>query len=110
DPRYGSRDTMEIRDPEGRWVEGVYRIDGPGSVQRILGTELERPNGILVSPNDRYLLVADNNNNAVGGARKLWRFDLLANGTVDAHSRKLLFDWKTSRGPDGFKMDEANRL
>ncbi len=109
DPRYGQTDNMEIRDANGL-VEGVYRIDAPGKVTRIISHEVERPNGILVSPGDRYLYVADNFNNRVGGARKLWRFDLKKNGTVDPASRRLIFDWKTARGPDGFKMDRAGRL
>ena len=76
DPRYGPRDTMELRDEKGNLVEGVYRIDAPGKVQRITGTGVERPNGIIVSPGDKHLFVADNNNNTIGGARKLWRFEL----------------------------------
>lgn len=110
DPRYGPRETMETRDRDGKLVEGVYRIDAPGKVERVLVRDVERPNGILVSPDDRHLFVADNHNNAVGGARKLWRFDLNRDGNVKAGSRKLIFDWKTSRGPDGFKMDTHNRL
>jgi len=110
DPRYGPRETMEVRDADGKLVEGVYRIDGPGNVQRIISHEVERPNGVLVAPGDQHLFVADNNNNTVGGARKLWRFDLKADGTVDAKSGKLIFDWKTSRGPDGVKMDGKGRL
>jgi gluconolactonase len=110
DPRYGPRDTMELRDAQGALVEGVYRIDAPGVIHRVLGRELERPNGILVSPDDKHLFVADNNNNSQGGARKLWRFDLNADGTIEPRSRKLIFDWKTSRGPDGLKMDQAKRL
>ncbi len=110
DPRYGKRDTMEMRDSEGRMVEGVYRIDAPGKVSRIVTHEVERPNGILISPKDDLLYVADNNNNAVGGARKLWTFRLRPNGAIDPASRKPIFDWKTGRGPDGFKMDESGRL
>ncbi len=110
DPRYGPRDTMEMRDADGKLVEGVYRIDAPGKVQRIIASEVERPNGIVVSPDDKHLFVADNNNNVLGGARKLWRFDLNADGTVKPQSRKLVFDWKTSRGPDGLKIDTNNRL
>lgn len=110
DPRYGKRDTMEMRDEEGRLVEGVYRVDAPGQVSRIISREVERPNGILVSPGDQHLYVADNNNNAVGGARKLWRFDLKPDGTIAPASRRLIFDWKNGRGPDGLKMDQAGRL
>ena len=110
DPRYGPQDSMEIVDESGQLVEGVYRIDAPGQVTRIITHEVSRPNGILVAPGDHYLYVADNNNNTPDGARKLWRFDLRADGTIDPKSRKLLFDWGTSRGPDGLKMDQVGRL
>jgi len=110
DPRYGRRDTMEMLDAQGKQVEGVYRIDAPGKVTRIITHEVDRPNGLLVSPGDRYLYVADNNNNTEGGARKLWRFDLKKDGSIDPASRKLIFDWHTARGPDGFKMDREGRL
>lgn len=110
DPRYGPRDNMEMRDEKGALVEGVYRIDAPNEVVRVLSHEIERPNGILVGPGDKQIYVADNNNNKIGGARKLWRFDLLADGTVKPRSRKLIFDWKDARGPDGFKMDQQGRF
>ncbi len=110
DPRYGRRDGMEMLDSHGHMVEGVYRIDAPGKVTRILGDEVERPNGILISPGDRYLYLADNNNNKEGGARKLLRFRLRPDGSVDASRRKLIFDWQTGRGPDGFKMDRKGML
>lgn len=110
DPRYGSRADMEMRDDRGKLVEGVYRIDSPGKVARIIAHEVERPNGVLVSPEDKYLYVADNNNNVVGGARKLWRFDLKSDGTITPRSRKLIFNWRTGRGPDGLEMDQKGRL
>jgi len=110
DPRYGPREDMEMKDEQGQLVEGVYRIDAPGKVVRVLTHEIERPNGVLVSPRDEFLYVADNNNNNVGGARKLWRFDLRPDGTIRPNSRRLIFDWKNARGPDGFKMDRRGRL
>jgi gluconolactonase len=110
DPRYGRRDDMEMRDAEGRFMEGVYRIDAPGKVTRVIGREVERANGVLVSPDDKFLYVADNNNNNAGGARKLWRFGLNADGSIDPASRKLIFDWRDGRGPDGVKQDRQGRL
>jgi serine beta-lactamase-like protein LACTB len=110
DPRYGPRDDMQIRDAEGRTIEGVYRLDLDGSVTQVLGREVERANGVLVSADERYLYVADNNNNTLGGARKLWRFELNKDGSVVRNSRKLLHDWGTGRGPDGIKQDSAGRL
>lgn len=110
DPRYGKRDTMEQRDASGQLIEGVYRIDPDGSVARILGRDsVDRPNGILVSPDEKTLYVADNNNTE-DGTRKLWRFDLRPDGSVAPKSRRLVFDWKTARGPDGLKIDSRGLL
>jgi gluconolactonase len=110
DPRYGDRSSMELIDKDGRKIEGVYRIDPEGRVTRIVTHEVDRPNGLVVTPDDKYLYVADNNNNSVGGARKLWRFDLKSDGTVDFATQKLVYDWKQTRGPDGVKLDSAGRL
>jgi sugar lactone lactonase YvrE/dienelactone hydrolase len=110
DPRYGGREDMQIKDEKGNTIEGVYRIDPDGRVNRVIGREVERANGVLVSPDDKYLYVADNNNSVAGGARKLYRFDLKPDGTIDPKSQKLIFDWHTGRGPDGIKQDARGRL
>src|SRR5262249_61986733 len=62
DPRYGPRQGMEIRDERGRTVEGVYRIDPDGTVTRVVGREVERANGVLVSAGDRFLYAAHDTN------------------------------------------------
>jgi gluconolactonase len=92
DPRYGSREGMEM--PE---------------VARITAGEVDRPNGVLVSAKDEYLFIADNNN-AQGGPRKLYRFRLRPDGTIDPASRHMIHDWGTGRGPDGLKADTEGRL
>ena len=68
DPCYGDRRGMEMLDADGRKVEGVYRIDPDGQVSRVITHEVDRPNGLVVTPDDRTLYVADNNNDTVGGA------------------------------------------
>jgi len=110
DPRYGKDAGKDLRDGQGRIIEGVYRIDRDGKVTRILGRAVERPNGVLISADDKYFFVADNNNDTIGGARKLWRFDLNKDGSVDLTSKKLLHDWAKGRGPDGIKQDQLGRL
>jgi len=114
DPRYGTRDDLEQFDDQGREIEGVYRIDGPGKITRIITHEVHRPNGILVSADDKFLFVADNVNDGprkgLGGNRKLWRFNLQADGTIVPASRKLLFDWGSDRGPDGMALDSKGRI
>lgn len=109
DPRYGGRGDMQIKDADGKTIEGVYRIDAPGKVTRIIGRELDRPNGILVSAGDKVLFVADNNNTDKNAVRALYRFDLV-DGVPDLASKKKLYDWKNGRGPDGLKQDTAGRL
>jgi gluconolactonase len=110
DPRYGPRDDMQLRDEKGQTIEGVYRIDLDGKVSRVIGREVQRANGVLVSADDKFLYVADNNNDEIGGNRKLWRFALNPDGTVEPKSQKLLHDWKAGRGPDGIKQDQLGRL
>jgi len=110
DPCYGDRSKLEMTDESGKIVEGVYRIDPDGTIARVIGREVERANGVLVSADDKYLYVADNNNNTKKGARKLWRLDLKADGSVDLKSQMLLYDWGDGRGPDGLKQDEKGRL
>ena len=110
DPRYRSRVGLEQVDAAGREVEGVYRIDEAGKVSRILSHEVQRPNGIAISPDQKFLYVADNRNDKPTDNRKLWRFNLKTDGTVDATSQKLLFDWGSDRGPDGMAVDSKGRL
>lgn len=110
DPRYGSHDDMQQRNASGETIEGVYRIDLDGSVKRVLGREVERANGVLVSADNRFLYVADNCNDEKDGARKLWRFELLSDGTAVPSSKRLIHDWGQGRGPDGLKQDELGNL
>ena len=110
DPRYGNRSNIEMLDDQGTPIEGVYLIRQDGTVVRVITHEVDRPNGVLVSSNQKYLYVADNNNDTVGGAHKLWRFKRKSDGTINLRSQQLIFDWKTSRGPDGMVQDASGRI
>ena len=65
DPRYGAdRSDLEMD------VEGVYRIDPDGKVTRVLTQkEVDRPNGIAISPDSKTLYVIDSHPKP-GGNRK----------------------------------------
>lgn len=110
DPRYGSRDDMQIRDADGKEIEGVYRIDPDGSVHLVIAHEVQRPNGIALSNDGKFLYVCDNMNDTPTGNRKLWQFAVGANGSIDLASQKLLFDWESDRGPDGMAVGSDGRL
>lgn len=95
DPRYGNRDGLELD------KESVYRIDPDGKFLRIIA-DVERPNGIAVSPDQKTLYVVDNNPSR-GGARKVYAYALRPDGSVGA--RRVLHDFGTGRGGDGMCLD-----
>ncbi|MFN8008584.1 MAG: SMP-30/gluconolactonase/LRE family protein [Terriglobia bacterium] len=97
DPCYGDRSHMEME------IEGVYRIGLDGIVVRVLEQPaIQRPNGIAISPDDQLLYVVDSNPN-VGGNRKIWAFDVQADGRVG--NQRLVFDFAPGRGGDGLRLD-----
>jgi gluconolactonase len=102
DPCYGDRSFMELDH------ESVYRIDPDGKVTRLISQpEIERPNGVALSPDERTLYVVDSCPLA-GGNRKIWAFDLADDGTVGR--QRLVWDFAPGRGGDGMCVDSQGRL
>lgn len=103
DPYYGpDRSHLEMG------VEGVYRIGLDGKVARMLTQkEIDRPNGIAVSPDDKTLYVVDSHPK-VGGNRKIWAFDLAADGSLA--KQRLVYDFGKGRGGDGLRVDIKGNL
>jgi gluconolactonase len=98
DPRYGGGEPVE------QPVMGVYYIDRSGNVSRVID-DLERPNGILVSPDGRFLYVAEPNR------RELYRYDIDSPGKLSG--TKLIFtgDRKLDGGgPDGMAHDAQGNI
>ena len=86
----------------------VYRIDAPGQLQRILAApEIQRPNGIQISPDDNTLYVIEANG-AEGGARMIRAYDLLPDGT--ARNMRVLYDFYPGRSADGMSVDVQGNL
>ncbi|GIX03878.1 MAG: hypothetical protein KatS3mg113_0884 [Planctomycetaceae bacterium] len=102
DPCYGDRSTMELDH------ESVYRIDPDGKISRILTQpEVQRPNGIALSPDEKTLYVVDSCP-VPGGARKILACDLDNQGEVG--SPHVLFDFAPGRGGDGMCVDQLGHL
>lgn len=86
----------------------VYRIDAPGKIQRILAApDVQRPNGIQISPDDRTLYLVDSNPEP-GGVRAIRKYDLQADGTV--HNMRIHYDFAPGRGADGISIDTEGNL
>ena len=117
DPKYVGPEALE------QPVMGVYRIDPDGKVTRII-TDAGKPNGILVSPDQRTLYVVCNDNGSEGvdalldaahkppplrrGTMALLAYDLREDG--GATFRKVLVDYAPEAGPDGLTCDSLGHL
>jgi len=100
DPRYLDRSDVE------QDKDAVYRIDPDGTLTRIID-DVERPNGIAVSPDQKTLYVVDDNIVA-GGSRKVYAYRLNPDGSVGA--RQVLHDFRTGRGGDGMTVDSDGNV
>src|SRR5688572_16579262 len=86
----------------------VYRIDAPGKLARILNApDIQRPNGIQVSPDDRTLYLVEANG-AEGGARMIRAYDLLPDGTV--RNMRVHYNFYPGRSADGMSIDSQGNL
>jgi gluconolactonase len=86
----------------------VYRIDTSGTVARILtAPDVQRPNGIQVSPDDATLYLIEANQ-AQGGARLIRAYDLQPDGTV--RNMRVHYDFSPGRSADGMSIDTQGNL
>ncbi len=98
DPRYVGDEKREID------TESVYRIDPDGKVAQII-TDVQKPNGLALSPDMKTLYVADSNR---GGNQHLLAFPLKEDGAVGP--KKLLHDFGKDRGIDGMCVDVKGNI
>jgi gluconolactonase len=93
DPRYVGQEPREIK------TESVYRVDPDGTVTQII-TDVQKPNGIVLSPDMKTLYVADSN---PGGNQHLLAFPINKDGGLG--EKKVLHDFGKDRGIDGMCVD-----
>ena len=86
----------------------VYRLDAPGQLTRILATpDIQRPNGIQISPDDRTLYLIEANQ-AKDGARMIRAYDLRPDGTVA--NMRVHYNFYPGRSGDGMSIDSEGNL
>jgi len=111
DPRYLGAEPRELEH------RAVYRIDPDGKVVEVTH-EVEKPNGIALSPDQKTLYLADHNNGTdrIGdgtvpkkGAMKVYAFPLGGDGLV-AGPRKTLVDFGDEDGCDGMTVDKQGNV
>ena len=100
-----AKGRLYVTDSDGG---AVYRIDAPGKVARILARpDIERPNGIQISPDDTILYLVEANG-AKDGARLIRAYDLLPDGAV--RNMRVLYNFYPGRSADGMSIDTQGNL
>ena len=103
DPRYvgGEKEEQDQM--------AVYRYDPvDGSVQLAIGAkQIEKPNGLALSPDGNTLYVAENNN-APGGRMTLNAFRLRSDGSLGP--KKVIVDFGDEAGIDGMTVDVQGNI
>lgn len=113
DPRYGGKEPRELD------REAVYRFSPKDGKVIEITREVEKPNGIVLSPNQRVLYIGDHNNGGnrlrpedpepKRGAMKVYAFPLGDDGLVSG-PRRTVVDFGKQNGADGMTVDEAGNL
>ena len=115
DPPYGLPTQSDTDPKKELQVNGVYRI--PGARQQKAGAppardklqlvikDIERPNGIAFSPDEKYLYIAES-------GKKVWmRYRVQPDGSVSDGA--LFLDASSENGvggPDGIRVDKKGNL
>ncbi len=86
----------------------VYRIDPDKKLTRLLlKPDVQRPNGIMIAPDDKTLYLVEANNQE-GGARMLRAYDLSADGSVS--NMRVFHNFYPGRSADGMCIDTKGNL
>ncbi|MCI0464504.1 MAG: SMP-30/gluconolactonase/LRE family protein [Gemmataceae bacterium] len=112
DPRYLGTEPRELEH------RAVYRIERDGRVIEVTH-DVEKPNGIALSPDEKTLYLVDHNNGTdridptapppTPGAMKVYAFPLGPDGLVTG-SRRTLVDFGTENGVDGISVDVQGNI
>lgn len=97
-----------MADPASGRVNGVYRIDPDGRLNRILGSpEIDMPNGIELSPDEKTLYLVESDGREQK-SRCIRAHDLQADGTVAR--MRVLINFYPGRSGDGMCVDADGNL
>lgn len=111
DPKYLGAEPRELDH------RSVYRVDPDGSLHRVATQpEIDKPNGVAVSPDGSTLYVADNCEHAIelpGGGSRPGRLELVAfpireDGSLGG--KRVLVDLEGDGGVDGMTVDREGRV
>ena len=102
------KDRIYFTDPAQPAGGAVYRIDPDGKLARILAApQIEKPNGIVIAPDDRTLYLIEANG-ADKGARMIRAYDLRPDGSVA--NMRVHYNFYPGRSADGMTIDTQGNI
>ena len=110
DPKYVGPEAMELNSFD------VYRLDPDGSL-RLATSAIDKPNGIILSPDQRTIYIAETDNGSAKadlesdfqpGRMTLNAFPVRQDGSLG--KKKVLVDFGKQTGVDGMTMDTQGRI
>jgi sugar lactone lactonase YvrE len=101
DPRYVGNEPRDLD------FEAVFLVEPDGSV-RLATRDVQKPNGIIATPDSKTVYVADNSN-LPDGNRQLLAFAVQSDGTLA--EKRVLYDFGPNRrGIDGMTLDQQGNI
>ena len=105
DPPFGILGHYEGHAAEQELPTNVYRVDGKTGKAAVVTSEVNRPNGLCFSPDERRLYVVESGT----APRRIRVFDLSDDGT-QLHDDRVFHEAVDGGQPDGFRCDVDGNL
>jgi gluconolactonase len=106
DPPFGILGNYEGHKAEPELAQGVYRIDGESGEASLVTTDVQGPNGLCFSPDERFLYIVESRGVP---HRKILAYDVTENGR-EIMNKRVLIDAGPGGTPDGMRCDIDGNL
>ena len=105
DPPFGIAGQWEGEAASAELPHAVYRIDPASGALQCVINDLQGPNGLAFTPDERGLYVVESR---AKPHRKIWRYDVSASGALS--NKQLVVDAQGVGALDGFAVDVQGNL
>ncbi len=105
DPKFGILSNYEGEIAEQELPLNVYRVDGKTGAMTVVTGDVNAPNGLCFSPDEKKLYIVESRSEP----RRILVFDVVGNGDKIANG-KILIDSGPKGTPDGMRCDIDGNL
>ena len=103
DPRFGILSNYEGEIADSELPMNVYRVDGKTGAATVVTSEINAPNGLAFSPDEKKIYIVESRSEP----RRILSFDVAGDKIANG---KILIDAGPQGTPDGFRCDTDGNL